>query len=269
MSSTKIWMPLYVADYLADTTRLTTEQHGAYILLIMDYWRNGALPDDDCDLANITRMPLSAWKKSRPALLRFFYIEGNEWRHKRIDAELEEANENAQRYAERAKKAAAKRWGKDGSRDATSIPKGELIECTSPSPSPTTNSSTKNLKDTLSDSYSPEFEAAWKAYPSRPNNNKAMAFKAWKARIKSGVSPETMIEGAKRYAAYCKTSISSQQYIKQAATFFGPDEHYAIEWLPTDAGQPRRSKMNDMGLEMTAEEFTRSYEDQGFKVARP
>jgi hypothetical protein len=33
-------------------------------------------------------------------------------------------------------------------------------------------------------------------------NNKLSAFKAWNARIKQGVKPETMLEGVKRYAAF-------------------------------------------------------------------
>lgn len=146
MSTTKVWMPLYIADYIADTTRLTTEQHGAYLLLIMDYWRNGPLPDDDAALANITRLPVPAWKKHRATLARMFQVEGGEWRHKRIDAERQEAEENSFKYAERAKKAAAKRWGKQSgkespsaplgsaSSDACSTPLGNLVDCTSPSP---------------------------------------------------------------------------------------------------------------------------------------
>lgn len=150
MSTTKVWMPLYIADYIADTTRLTTEQHGAYLLLIMDYWRNGPLPDDDAALANITRLQVPAWKKHRSTIARMFQVEGGEWRHKRIDAERLEAEENSFKYAERAKKAAAKRWGKQNPKDsgedyknnplsdassiASSIPSGPLVECTSPSP---------------------------------------------------------------------------------------------------------------------------------------
>lgn len=140
MSKTDIWMPLYIADYLADTTRLTTEQHGAYLLLIMDYWRNGPLPDDDGALSQITRMQPAAWKKNRAMLVRLFRIEAGEWRHKRIDEELIEAAANAKKFADRAKKAAAKRWEKpslpDASSNASSTPKAMLDQCTSPSPTP-------------------------------------------------------------------------------------------------------------------------------------
>lgn len=148
MSKTDIWMPLYIADYLADTTRLTAEQHGAYLLLIMDYWRNGPLPDDDAALANITRLSAPTWKKHRPTIARLFQVAQGEWRHKRIDEELHEAGANAKKNAERARKAAAVRWTKDSAKDAVSTPatnaesnapsnaRAMLDQCPSPSPSP-------------------------------------------------------------------------------------------------------------------------------------
>jgi uncharacterized protein YdaU (DUF1376 family) len=81
------WMPLYVADYLRKTTRLTTEQHGAYCLLIMDYWVNGAPPDDDVALAQIVRLPLNAWRKHRAVILAYFSVKDGKWNHDRIESE--------------------------------------------------------------------------------------------------------------------------------------------------------------------------------------
>jgi uncharacterized protein YdaU (DUF1376 family) len=75
-NSTKLWVPIYIADYLADTCRLTTEQHGAYLLLIFDYWRNGALPDDDAVLAQVCRLTPDAWSMHR-ALLRGFFTKAD------------------------------------------------------------------------------------------------------------------------------------------------------------------------------------------------
>jgi uncharacterized protein YdaU (DUF1376 family) len=80
------WMPLYVGDYLGDTGHLTTAQHGAYLLLMMHYWRKGELPDDDRQLSKITKLPLKTWCDYRPILQDFFH---SGWKHKRIDAELE------------------------------------------------------------------------------------------------------------------------------------------------------------------------------------
>lgn len=81
--------------------------------------------------------------------------------------------------------------------------------------------------------YSPEFEAAWQAYPKRAGgNSKAAAYKAWKARLKDGVKPEDMLAGVKLYAAYVRaTDSTGTRYVKQAATFFGPDKHFDEEWL--------------------------------------
>ena len=79
------WMPLYIGDYLGDTGHLTTTQHGAYLLLMMHYWRKGELPDDDKQLSKITKLPLKVWTEYRETLQDFFY---DGWRHKRIDAEL-------------------------------------------------------------------------------------------------------------------------------------------------------------------------------------
>lgn len=92
MRKTDAWLPLYVADYMTATTRLTTEQHGAYLLIIMDYWRNGPPPDDDAVLARVTGLTLARWKAHRPVIQSFFQLAGGMWHHKRIDTELLKAN---------------------------------------------------------------------------------------------------------------------------------------------------------------------------------
>lgn len=95
------WMPLYVADYLADTTHLTAAEHGAYLLLIMHYWQTGGLPADDGKLARIARMPEREWLKSRETIAEFF-AEG--WTHSRIDRELSDARAAYERRAKAGRK---------------------------------------------------------------------------------------------------------------------------------------------------------------------
>lgn len=91
MSKTDAWMPLYVGDYLADTMHLNAQQHGAYLLLLMHYWRNGPLLNDDAALANIARVSARVWRSDvKVAVFPFFEVRENGRLHqKRIDAELE------------------------------------------------------------------------------------------------------------------------------------------------------------------------------------
>lgn len=138
------WMPLFIGDYLAGTNRLTTEQHGAYLLLIMDYWRNGPPPSDDAVLSQIVKLDRKAWLKHKPAVMGHFQEDAGLWRHRRIDAELSSAQGRSDRAAERATIAAEARWSKDRAKrsleDAPSIaastPEALLDKCPLPSPSP-------------------------------------------------------------------------------------------------------------------------------------
>jgi uncharacterized protein YdaU (DUF1376 family) len=148
MAKADIWMPLFIGDYLADTTRLTTEQHGAYLLLIMDYWRNGPAPDDDAILANITKLAAKDWKRVKPALVGFFQVDGGAWKHGRIERELTDASKSKEKAEQKAKKAAEARWAKEASSatnkhasgdapsNATSMPQAMPEQCPSPSPLP-------------------------------------------------------------------------------------------------------------------------------------
>ncbi|MBW9238333.1 DUF1376 domain-containing protein [Pseudomonas carnis] len=82
------YMQLYVADYLADTMHLTTEEHGAYLLLIFNYWQTGK-PIPVSRLARITRLSNERWTDVERSLGEFFNERDNEWIHDRIERDLE------------------------------------------------------------------------------------------------------------------------------------------------------------------------------------
>lgn len=104
------WMPLYIADFLADTLHLRREEIGSYLLLIMAYWRlGGPLPDDDKALQQICRCPDQEWARCKGLLVRFFQPAAGQWAHKRIDLELKAASEEYQRQLARTAAARAAR----------------------------------------------------------------------------------------------------------------------------------------------------------------
>lgn len=99
--------------------------------------------------------------------------------------------------------------------------------------------------------YPDDFELAWSAYPKRPGASKADSMKAWNARIKDGVDPQTIYAGVARYAAYCDATVSSPQYIKQPATFFGKGKHYESDWSIPDFKAPAKTQ-HQINQEATA-----------------
>lgn len=99
-----LWMPLYIADYLADTQDLSCEEHGAYLLLLMAAWmRAGRLPGDDRKLANIARCSAQQWKRAR-GVMAYFKREGDEYIQPRLMAEYEHAVKVNEAQKENGKK---------------------------------------------------------------------------------------------------------------------------------------------------------------------
>lgn len=87
--------------------------------------------------------------------------------------------------------------------------------------------------DTASvDAYPPEFEALWSAYPKRVGDNpKRKAYHAWRARLKEGVTAEAIADGVQRYASFLRAGGKEHtEFVKQAATFFGPDRPFLDSW---------------------------------------
>ena len=97
--SVDVWMPLYIGDYLADTMHLSTEQHGAYLLLIMHQWRRGPIADDDDTLAAITRLPAERWLRARPILEEFFVVADGCWVQPRAARERSNAADHRERIS--------------------------------------------------------------------------------------------------------------------------------------------------------------------------
>jgi hypothetical protein len=85
------------------------------------------------------------------------------------------------------------------------------------------------------------FARAWKLYPKRAgSNSKADALRQWTARRKAGVSPDDMIAGVERYAAFMRAKgDEGTEFVKQAATFFGRGEHWKEPYDITTA-RPRQ-----------------------------
>jgi uncharacterized protein YdaU (DUF1376 family) len=120
------WMPLYIADYRADTAHLSAAEHGAYLLLIMHYWSTGGLPDDDRPLARIACMSGAEWRRARPTLASFFQ---DRWTHKRINSELARAAE----ISSKRRASAEQRYSK---RNANAEQVDTHARASPPSPSP-------------------------------------------------------------------------------------------------------------------------------------
>jgi hypothetical protein len=63
---------VHVERYAAATSHLTTTEHGAYLLLLMEAFNKGSIPNDARTLARIVSASPGVWRRVAPTVLAFF-----------------------------------------------------------------------------------------------------------------------------------------------------------------------------------------------------
>ncbi|MBZ9710546.1 DUF1376 domain-containing protein [Mesorhizobium sp. ESP7-2] len=109
-------------DVLAETAHLSTEEFGAYQLLVFAFWQHGALPEDDTRLARIVRATPERWAVMRDTLSELF---GVDWMPERLAERRDEVEATHLKNKANGRKGAQARWNRNG--EANGGANGEAI----------------------------------------------------------------------------------------------------------------------------------------------
>ena len=194
-------MPMYWDAYLADTTHLTTEEHGAYLLLLAAMWRrDGSVPDNDKDNARILGLSVAKWRKTKSRLASFLIFENDSISQKNLRKIWKKTQEKIQKNKQNGRlggrpvssknKDLAKPNGFDFDNPNESIPE--------PEPYIDALASIKMCKSGLK-----RFDEFWDSFADK--RGRRPAEKVW-IRDKLDTKADEVIAGAVKYAAFRQTS---------------------------------------------------------------
>lgn len=96
----------------------------------------------------------------------------------------------------------------------------------------------------------PEFDRLREIYPDRAGDQSwRRALQACHARIAEGHTWQEILDGAARYARFIEaTGKLGTEYVKQAATFCGPDKPFLNPWIPPPSKAESRTATNLAGI---------------------
>ncbi|VVO69790.1 hypothetical protein PS847_01245 [Pseudomonas fluorescens] len=172
------YMQFYVADYLADTTHLTAEEHGAYMLLLFSYWQTGKPLRID-RLATVARIPNERWPSVADTLSEFFHVTETHWVQFRVEADLEAVNSKVVTASNAGKASArAKALKKQQELNDRSTNVDDPLERNGNHKDTDTDTDTDKNKNNTPPMVDDLFPKFWKMYPNK--KGKAAAEKAWK-----------------------------------------------------------------------------------------
>lgn len=181
-------MLLWTDAYMADTSHLTTIEHGAYLLVLMAMWRaGGQLPDDEIRLARTARLSLDKWRRIAPTIRSFLTAADGFVSQKRLKQEFENARGRAEKASIGGNASAASKELKRLEQASTNVETEKIPEAiqtpTLPNPKPIeernlTVSCPKRVR--TRNEYPSEFEEFWQGFPTDKLMSKKVAYDVWK-----------------------------------------------------------------------------------------
>ncbi len=206
------WMPLHIGEYQADTAHLTRDQHGAYLLLLMAYWRRGGpLPANDTRLAAIAKATAQEWRKMRPVLSEFFVERDGHWHQKRADAELQKAIALTNAKSRGGKAGADKRWHKDGSANGSAIGQPSVCHKQNDAPLPLP------IPEQEQTDSQGEFDSFFAEFPKQEQRDNAK--REFDKALAAGATAADLQDGARRFAAHVEREKIPLRFVPLAKTW--------------------------------------------------
>jgi uncharacterized protein YdaU (DUF1376 family) len=202
------YMQLYVSDYLADTAHLTAQQHGAYMLLLMNYWQRGkALDNSNERLSHVARLSPEEWADAKPTLEEFFIVEDNVWSHARVEDDLAKIREKSVKASFAGRRSVVARGLNERSTNAEQ----------------SLNHKEEDKEEDKDISKKELFMDFWNVYPLKVG--KGAAQKAFEKAIRT-TDADIIIRGAQRYksdpnrvqayTAHASTWLNAQRWLDEA-----------------------------------------------------
>lgn len=130
-------LPIWTDAYLADTRHLSTVEHGAYLLLMMEAWRRPScsLPNDDALLARLAGLNHNEWGAIKDTVLALWKLD--EKRNVFVQKRLSKEREFLDKKRVKNKQSAASRWNKKEKGDANAMQTQCQNDAPTPTPTPT------------------------------------------------------------------------------------------------------------------------------------
>ena len=191
------YMPLYVADYEADTAHLSIEEDGVYMRLLRLCWRTPgcSVPDDDEWIKRRLRVSESEWQRVVvPVIAEFFRREKGRVFSSRLTREHKRINQTHQKRREA---------GRKGGRPAKCPKTNEKTESRAKANEKPGQSNQNHNQNQTVERGKPllvdRFQEFWDAYPHRAKRKRSDAEKRYARAVKAGVSEQTLIDAARRH----------------------------------------------------------------------